>query len=168
MMKVLGGAVMALACMLGSAVGAEAPKTEAKVQAKLVPDIIVCGKCGEVKGSELCCKTEGREVCKTCGMFKDSPGCRIMDKAKKEEEKKLSESEKKQAEEAKKAAEAKAKADAEAKKKADADAKKAAEEAKKKADEDAKKAAEEAKKKADEEAKKKVEGATKKVEGATK
>ncbi|MBN1256504.1 MAG: hypothetical protein JXA52_02225 [Planctomycetes bacterium] len=35
----------------------------------------LCPKCGEIKGSEKCCKMEGREKCEKCGLLKGSPGC---------------------------------------------------------------------------------------------
>ncbi len=35
----------------------------------------LCTKCGEVKGSDKCCKIQGREKCKKCGLLKGSPGC---------------------------------------------------------------------------------------------
>ncbi len=35
----------------------------------------ICNDCGEIKGSDKCCKPEGREKCPDCGLFKDSPGC---------------------------------------------------------------------------------------------
>lgn len=35
----------------------------------------VCPNCGEKLGSELCCKTEGRETCDQCGLLKGSLGC---------------------------------------------------------------------------------------------
>ena len=35
---------------------------------------VLCYKCGQVKGSELCCKA-GAEKCPMCGLHKGSPGC---------------------------------------------------------------------------------------------
>ncbi len=35
----------------------------------------ICNDCGEIKGSDKCCKPEGRKKCPDCGLFKDSPGC---------------------------------------------------------------------------------------------
>jgi len=34
----------------------------------------LCLKCGQVKGSEECCKP-GQTLCKGCGLVKGSPGC---------------------------------------------------------------------------------------------
>jgi len=35
---------------------------------------LLCCKCGQVKGSDLCCKAEA-EKCTKCGLHKGSPGC---------------------------------------------------------------------------------------------
>ena len=35
--------------------------------------VAIC-KCGEIKGSENCCK-DGVEICKGCGLHAGSPGC---------------------------------------------------------------------------------------------
>jgi len=40
----------------------------------------LCKGCGEVKGSEKCCKPAGRTKCAKCGLFKGSPGCCKMGK----------------------------------------------------------------------------------------
>jgi len=34
----------------------------------------LCGKCGQVKGSESCC-AEGAETCEACKLAKGAPGC---------------------------------------------------------------------------------------------
>ena len=34
----------------------------------------LCLKCGQVKGSEVCCKP-GQKLCTDCGLVKGSPGC---------------------------------------------------------------------------------------------
>ena len=36
--------------------------------------IALCVKCGQIKGSELCCKPD-QTKCPSCGLVKDSPGC---------------------------------------------------------------------------------------------
>lgn len=36
--------------------------------------IVLCGKCGQVKGSAACCKP-GAQACAGCGLQKGSPGC---------------------------------------------------------------------------------------------
>ncbi len=35
----------------------------------------ICVKCGEIKGSDECCKLEGKAKCAMCGLIKGSPGC---------------------------------------------------------------------------------------------
>ena len=35
---------------------------------------LLCCKCGQIKGSDLCCKA-GAEKCSKCGLHKGSPGC---------------------------------------------------------------------------------------------
>jgi hypothetical protein len=37
--------------------------------------VALCHKCGEIKGTAKCCKTEGREKCKKCNLLKGSVGC---------------------------------------------------------------------------------------------
>lgn len=40
--------------------------------------VVLCGKCGEVKGSDACCAADA-EVC-GCGLHHGSPGCCKMEK----------------------------------------------------------------------------------------
>ena len=42
-----------------------------KAEAKLSE---VCLKCGQIKGSDICCKPD-QEKCAKCGLVKGSPGC---------------------------------------------------------------------------------------------
>jgi len=35
----------------------------------------LCKKCGEIKGTDTCCKAEGRVKCSKCGLFEGSAGC---------------------------------------------------------------------------------------------
>ncbi len=37
-------------------------------------ETVLCGKCGEIKGSDACCKTDAPK-CDKCGLTKGSPGC---------------------------------------------------------------------------------------------
>lgn len=37
-------------------------------------ELKTCGKCGEYKGSEKCCKSD-MKLCSKCGLHKGSPGC---------------------------------------------------------------------------------------------
>jgi hypothetical protein len=39
-----------------------------------VYDIVLCGHCGQVKGTEVCC-LEGATVCADCSWHKGSPAC---------------------------------------------------------------------------------------------
>ena len=49
--------------------------TDTKPAAKKKPGTcLLCCKCGQIKGSALCCKA-GAEKCSKCGLVKDSPGC---------------------------------------------------------------------------------------------
>jgi len=41
----------------------------------------LCPKCGQIKGSDVCCKADARK-CDKCGMAKGSPGCCNAQKAK--------------------------------------------------------------------------------------
>ncbi len=36
--------------------------------------VLLCVKCGQIKGSELCCKPD-QVKCPKCGLVKGSPGC---------------------------------------------------------------------------------------------
>jgi YHS domain-containing protein len=36
--------------------------------------LALCGKCGEVKGTEVCCAKDA-EICSKCNLHKGSPGC---------------------------------------------------------------------------------------------
>lgn len=42
--------------------------------AKAADAIDLCTKCGQIKGSDLCCKP-GQTTCADCGLVKGSPGC---------------------------------------------------------------------------------------------
>ena len=41
--------------------------------------VSLCGNCGQVKGSNVCCKADA-ETCATCSLAKGAPGCCIMNK----------------------------------------------------------------------------------------
>ncbi len=67
-------AVGAWACPSdGDGEGAENTKSEKSEKA-------LCGACGQVKGSDLCCKADA-EKCGSCGLDKGSPGCCKLPKA---------------------------------------------------------------------------------------
>ena len=44
---------------------------------------VLCCKCGQIKGSKLCCKP-GAKKCSKCGLHKGSPGCCRLGGAKKD------------------------------------------------------------------------------------
>ncbi|MHC4250820.1 MAG: hypothetical protein ACYS9X_16970 [Planctomycetota bacterium] len=43
--------------------------------------VLLCAKCGQIKGSDECCK-EGAARCPKCGLAKGSPGCCRLGEAK--------------------------------------------------------------------------------------
>ncbi len=45
---------------------------------KVLSPVILCGKCGEVKGTKECCAKDAVK-CKKCGLNKGAPGCCKMD-----------------------------------------------------------------------------------------
>ena len=51
----------------------EEPQTPAAAL-KAAADKVLCAKCGQIKGSDVCCK-EGAVKCDMCGKDKGSPGC---------------------------------------------------------------------------------------------
>jgi hypothetical protein len=53
---------------------AQTPTTNSDA-AKAAEKAVLCKKCGEVKGSEKCCKPD-TEKCSVCGLNKGSPGCK--------------------------------------------------------------------------------------------
>jgi hypothetical protein len=63
-------------CM--DAVKADPDKYLARIGARgeMAADVppMLCGKCGQIKGTEECCMKDAVK-CKTCGMTKGSPGC---------------------------------------------------------------------------------------------
>ena len=70
MLKVAGVAPAALLAgcgMFGGSGGCGAPTKKAGT-------CVLCYKCGQVKGSDKCCKP-GATLCTKCGLHKGSPGC---------------------------------------------------------------------------------------------
>ena len=53
---------------------AEAAEKKCDKKKKKPGTCVLCCKCGQVKGSELCCKA-GAKKCTKCGLHKGSPGC---------------------------------------------------------------------------------------------
>jgi len=68
------GAAVPAALLVGCNNGEEAPTTQPAGTAKKPGTCVLCAKCGQIKGSELCCKA-GAEKCSKCGLAKGSPGC---------------------------------------------------------------------------------------------
>jgi hypothetical protein len=56
----------------GNYEGSSKRKTAA---AKKAAPVKLCLKCGEIKGSAVCCVAEGRSKCTKCDLFKGSVGC---------------------------------------------------------------------------------------------
>ncbi len=42
--------------------------------AKAADSVALCVKCGQIKGSDLCCKST-RDICSKCNLVKGAPGC---------------------------------------------------------------------------------------------
>lgn len=58
-------------------------KAEVKAAKTKPAAATVCLKCGQLKGTEVCCK-EGQKKCAKCGLVKGSPGCCKIPKGAKE------------------------------------------------------------------------------------
>ena len=76
-MKKIGFSLLLIAAMTFavSAFACGADKAKAAVAEKAL-----CSACGQVKGSESCCKPDA-EKCGKCGLDKGSPGCCKLPKA---------------------------------------------------------------------------------------
>ncbi|MHC4563325.1 MAG: hypothetical protein ACYS8X_11190 [Planctomycetota bacterium] len=76
-MRSLSCLVVAGILAVGFAAGCEGEATtptkvtEAKSDA---PEVFLCATCGQIKGSDVCCKP-GQPTCDKCGLVKGSPGC---------------------------------------------------------------------------------------------
>ncbi len=86
-MRCLGLKLLAAVLAVGLLVGCDqgkappekkptAPPAKKTVDTKKVAaaTVTLCGKCGQIKGSELCCK-EGAVLCDKCQLVKGAPGC---------------------------------------------------------------------------------------------
>jgi len=67
-----------LAIVFGRTANAQGAKSKKKPGS-----VVLCHKCGQIKGSKLCCKT-GAKKCSKCGLHKGSPGCCRIKGAKKD------------------------------------------------------------------------------------
>ena len=71
--------VIVLAVALSGAVlwvyGCQEPEvTSGKAEKAFAANVKLCLKCGQIKGSKLCCKPN-QTKCSKCGLVKGSPGC---------------------------------------------------------------------------------------------
>lgn len=83
MMAVTAAAFVSYAggpCCAAKAAKAEEAGAAVKASSISADAPALCGKCGQVAGSELCCK-EGAAACPKCGMHAGSPGCMACCKA---------------------------------------------------------------------------------------
>ncbi len=46
-----------------------------------VEKVMLCGKCGQIKGTDVCCKADAQK-CSKCGLAKGAPGCCKLPKTK--------------------------------------------------------------------------------------
>ena len=79
-LRCLLAASVALSLVLAVGCETAAPKRQAdgagtKAASADAKQVFLCTSCGEIKGSSVCCKAEGRKKCASCGLFKGSPGC---------------------------------------------------------------------------------------------
>jgi len=72
-MLLLAGCGTSASCP-GGAAGACCGMTDAEDCCASKEDVVLCGGCGQIKGSDVCC-VEGAEKCADCGLAKGSPGC---------------------------------------------------------------------------------------------
>ncbi len=66
----LPGALLMLGLVSGCKQDLSGKESTGAVPAK----VFVCGKCGQIKGSDVCCKKD-QQLCSKCGLVKGSPGC---------------------------------------------------------------------------------------------
>ena len=70
--------VLVAVAMFGMILWVNGCKKEESTSNMSVPtmngNVELCSKCGQIKGSDLCCKA-GQEKCPKCGLAKGSPGC---------------------------------------------------------------------------------------------
>ena len=68
-------AVMAAVAIFSGITGCrKSDDTSSKSGTAMAASIQLCTDCGQIKGSELCCKP-GQPKCDACGLVKGSPGC---------------------------------------------------------------------------------------------
>ena len=57
---------------------------ETESQHKGPAKVLLCSDCGQIKGSDLCCK-EGQRTCSKCDLAKGSPGCCVFHKGERDD-----------------------------------------------------------------------------------
>jgi len=79
-----GGATAAAAGIVAASLGGYgSERAFGAATGKKAGRCLLCCKCGQIKGSALCCK-KGAKKCTKCGMHKGSPGCCRLKGAKKD------------------------------------------------------------------------------------
>ena len=71
--------VCLLAGLLAVGIGGCQSSDDTGTAEKKTTKTLLCAKCGQVKGSDLCCKPE-QEICAKCELVKGSPGCCVLPK----------------------------------------------------------------------------------------
>lgn len=68
-------AIVLLMGMIACNSGTKTTNEKAKLTSSVKDStLVLCGECGEIKGSDKCCVANA-EKCDKCGLDKDSPGC---------------------------------------------------------------------------------------------
>ena len=68
-----------LAGLLAVGIGGCQSSGDSKSEEEKSTKTLLCAKCGQIKGSDLCCKPE-QEICSKCELVKGSPGCCVLPK----------------------------------------------------------------------------------------
>lgn len=80
MNRVLCGIMVALVMVAagsfawGQGSGTKAPQQAGSGTKVEAAKVSLCGKCGQIKGSDVCCKADAVK-CEKCGLAQGSPGC---------------------------------------------------------------------------------------------
>ena len=72
-------AVWLIAGLLAVGIGGCQSSGDTESQEKKSTKTLICANCGQIKGSDLCCKP-GQDLCSKCGLTKGSPGCCVLPK----------------------------------------------------------------------------------------
>jgi hypothetical protein len=71
MKNVLCSLLVVVAIMFSGGMAIAAEDVQKKCSTE---NILLCSKCGHIKGTEVCCKADAQK-CDKCGLAKGSPGC---------------------------------------------------------------------------------------------